>query len=105
MKEVTVVCTSCNRPDLLEKTLESFFKYNTYPIELDYFNVIDDSGVVGCNDHLKEKFPSVSFWYNPENIGQVATIDKMYGYVTVRTQWFPHCFYFNIALQQILELE
>jgi GT2 family glycosyltransferase len=80
MKEVSVVLTSCNRPDLLEKTLDSFFKYNTYPIT--EFNIIDDSGVVGCNDQLKEKFPSVSFWYNPTNIGQVASIDKMYGYVT-----------------------
>ena len=44
-KEVTVVLTSCNRPDLLEKTLDSFFKYNTYPITT--FNIIDDSGVVG----------------------------------------------------------
>lgn len=79
-KEVTVVCTSCNRPDLLEKTLESFFKYNTYPISS--FQIIDDSGVVGCNDYLKEKFPLVNFWYNEVNLGQVASIDKMYGYVT-----------------------
>ena len=79
-KEVTVVLTSCNRPDLLEKTLDSFFKYNTYPITT--FNIIDDSGVVGCNDHLQTKFPSVNFWYNETNLGQVASIDKMYGYVT-----------------------
>ena len=81
MKEVTVVCTSCNRPDLLEKTLDSFFKYNTYPIER--FIVIDDSGGnCDCNDELKDKFPSVDFWYNAENIGQVASIDRVYGYVT-----------------------
>lgn len=80
MKEVTIVCTSCNRPDLLEKTLDSFFKYNTY--QLSAFHIIDDSAVIGCNDILKEKFPSISFWYNETNIGQVASIDKMYGYVT-----------------------
>lgn len=80
MKEVTAVCTSCNRPDLLEKTLDSFFKYNTY--QLSAFHVIDDSGMVGCNDHLKKKFPSVNFWYNEVNLGQVKSIDKMYGYVT-----------------------
>ena len=79
-KEVTVVCTSCNRPDLLEKTLDSFFKYNTY--SLDSFIVIDDSGIFGCNDHLQIKFPIINFQYNKTNIGQVASIDRMYGYVT-----------------------
>jgi len=79
-KEVTIICTSCNRPDLLEKTLDSFFKYNTYDFK--YFHVWDDSGIVGCNKHLEDKFPSVSFWYNETNIGQVSTIDKAYGYVT-----------------------
>lgn len=32
-KEVTVFITSFNRPDLLKITLESFLKYNTYPIK------------------------------------------------------------------------
>jgi hypothetical protein len=60
-KEVTVVCTSCNRPDLLEKTLDSFHKYNTY--QLDSFIVIDDSGIVGCNDHLQTKFPTLDITF------------------------------------------
>lgn len=33
MKKITFVLTSCGRNDLLEKTLDSFFKWNTYPIE------------------------------------------------------------------------
>jgi GT2 family glycosyltransferase len=78
-KEVSVVLTACNRPDLLEKTLDSFFKYNTYPIT--EFNVIDDSGITICNDHLQEKFPSVTFWYNQTNIGQVASIDRIYSHI------------------------
>ena len=80
-KEVTVVCTSCNRPDLLEKTLDSFHKYNTYPIER--FIVIDDGGGnCDCNNHLQDKFPSVDFWYNANNIGQIGSIDRVYPYVT-----------------------
>ena len=31
--EVSLVITSCGRFDLLEETLDSFFKYNTYPIK------------------------------------------------------------------------
>ena len=33
MKDVSLVVTSCGRFDLLERTLDSFFKYNTYPIK------------------------------------------------------------------------
>ena len=33
MKEVSLVITSCGRFDLLEKTLDSFFEENTYPIK------------------------------------------------------------------------
>ena len=33
MKEVTLVITSCEKFDLLEETLDSFFEYNTYPIK------------------------------------------------------------------------
>jgi hypothetical protein len=33
MKEVTLVITSCNRIDLLKKTIASFERFNTYPIK------------------------------------------------------------------------
>jgi len=48
MKEVTVVLTACNRADLLEKTLDSFFEMNTYPLKR--FIIIDDGMNFGCND-------------------------------------------------------
>jgi hypothetical protein len=38
--DVTLVLTSCGRQDLLERTLDSFFVYNTYPIR--EFIVIED---------------------------------------------------------------
>jgi len=31
-KEITLVVTSCGRYDLLAKTLESFYRWNTYPV-------------------------------------------------------------------------
>jgi GT2 family glycosyltransferase len=78
-RTVTVLCTSFNRPDLLERTLTSFFKFNTYPIE--NFVVLDDSMVWGCNDLLKDKFPTVRFEYNSERIGQIKSIDRLYEFV------------------------
>lgn len=41
-KQVTLVITACGRPHLLKRTLESFMKYNTYPI-IEGF-IIEDSG-------------------------------------------------------------
>jgi GT2 family glycosyltransferase len=79
-QSVTVICTSFNRPDLLERTLTSFFKFNTHK-HIDAIIVLDDSGTVGCNDHLKAKFPTVQFQYNYERIGQIKSIDKLYAQI------------------------
>lgn len=88
--EVTIVITSCNRAGLLEKTLESFVNMNTYPIKVTY--LIDDSGVIGCNDSVVAKYKdalTIVSIYNQVNLGQVASIDKVYSYV--RTKWIFHC--------------
>lgn len=81
-RTVSVACTSFNRPDLLERMLRSFFHYNNYPI--DEFIVLDDSGEVGCNDHLKKEFPQVWFQYNDERLGQIEAIDRMYQQLETR---------------------
>lgn len=86
MSNVTAVCTSCNRPDLLEKTLDTFFANNTY--ELADFIIIDDSTVIGCNDHLLTKYPQLTLIYNEENLGQIASIDKAYS--QVKTDYVFH---------------
>jgi GT2 family glycosyltransferase len=44
MKSVTLVITTHNRTDLLEKTLITFFKYNTYPIKK--VVIVEDSGIL-----------------------------------------------------------
>lgn len=90
LEDITLVITSCNRPLLLDKTLESFIKYNTYPIKETY--IIDDSGIVGCNDSVICKYGDtlkIKMIYNHKNIGQVNSIDKIYSYVT--TKWIFHC--------------
>jgi GT2 family glycosyltransferase len=76
MKQITAVCTSFNRPDLLETTLRSFHKFNTYPLAR--FIVQDDSGEVGCNDRLCAEFPHVEFRYNPQRVGQIRSADIAY---------------------------
>jgi hypothetical protein len=46
--DVTLFITSCGRPDLLKITLESFIKYNTYPIKEAI--ICEDSGINGIID-------------------------------------------------------
>ena len=88
-KSVTVVITSCDRPGLLEKTLDSFMKYNTYLIK--EYIIIDDSGKIGINDFLLDKYSTknINLLYNKKNMGQVKSIDKAYEYVT--TKYIFHC--------------
>jgi len=87
MKEVTVVLTACNRADLLEKTLDSFFKMNTYPLKR--FIIIDDGMNFGCNDFVKEKynFP-IELIYNDPKLYQIKSVD--YAYSLVDTEYIFH---------------
>jgi hypothetical protein len=85
---VTLVITSCGRFDLLEQTIISFFKHNTYPI----FEciIVEDSGTVSNLDFLKPHIPvPYKFLINEINIGQLASIDKAYNEVT--TPYIFHC--------------
>lgn len=85
--DVTVVLTSCNRPTLLEETLRSFDKFNTYPLHS--FIIVEDSGVKGCNDRLKKKYPFITWIDNEVNKGQAYSIDLAYS--LVRTKYIFHC--------------
>jgi hypothetical protein len=87
--DITMIITSCNRPELLKKTLESFLKFNTYPIKETF--IIDDSGLYGCNDIIQPfiNVLNIKMIYNKVNIGQIQSIDKVYSYVT--TKYIFHC--------------
>jgi len=87
---VTLVITTCNRNDLLETTLRSFFKYNTYPIKKTV--IIDDSGLGNTLDwELIKKciIGPYKIIINEINIGQIASIDK--AYAEVETDYIFHC--------------
>jgi hypothetical protein len=87
-RKVTLVVTSCGRFDLLEKTLISFFKYNTYPIE--ECIIVEDSGTVKDLNFLNNilKVPT-RFLINPQNLGQMPSIDR--AYTEVKTSYIFHC--------------
>lgn len=80
MKEVTVVLTACNRADLLERTLDSFFEMNTYPLKR--FIIIDDGMNFGCNDFVKTKYKfPIELIYNDPKLFQIRSIDAAYSLV------------------------
>lgn len=87
--KVTFVLTSCKRFDLLEPTLQSFLKYNTYPI--DEFIIIEDSPDIVKLNRVLEKFPGIKFTvlYNDPQIGQLRSIDRAYS--LVKTDYIFHC--------------
>lgn len=81
-KEVTCILTSCGRQDLLEITLDSFLKFNEYPIK--EYLIYEDSGVAGINDKLKEKYKKLPFkWFEPNRrTGQIVALDTLWQNVT-----------------------
>lgn len=90
--DVTVVITSCNRFDLLEKTIDSFLKYNTYPIKE---IIVSEDG--GMNDDIvrlmsSSKYEGVEirwFFFPDGRQGQIKSIDRAYSLVT--THYIFHC--------------
>lgn len=88
MNKVTLVVTSCGRTDLLERTLKSFFEFNTYPISK--VIIVEDSGVPQDFSNLYNliRIP-LKIIVNKTNIGQVASIDK--AYAEVETDYIFHC--------------
>jgi hypothetical protein len=85
---ITVVLTSCGRPDLLARTLDSFLQFNTCPVR--DFIVMED-GVAPASLSSDERYQSrgVRFLATGRRMGQMAAIDMAYGYV--RTEYIFHC--------------
>jgi hypothetical protein len=86
--EVTLFLTACNRPRLLKQTLESFVKFNTYPIKEAI--IMEDSGLQGINDFAKEILPCpVTILYNERRMGQMKSIEN--GLKYLKTSYVFHC--------------
>lgn len=84
---VSVVLTSCGRPDLLKRTIDSFNKYNTFPVN--QFIIVEDSGNKAICNELRLKYPEYTLILNERNIGLIASIDK--GYSFVNSPFIFHC--------------
>lgn len=75
---VTVLLTSCGRQDLLEITIDSFLKMNTYDIK--EFWVYEDSGIDNVNAHLKNKYSFIK-WIEPSTRqGQIVALDALWSH-------------------------
>jgi GT2 family glycosyltransferase len=86
--QITLVMTSCGRLNLLQRTLRSFLKFNTYPIAKGI--IIEDSGRLDLNASLDIEFPfPVTIIQNQTNLGQIKSIDIAYSHV--KTSYIFHC--------------
>ena len=88
-QKVTFVLTSCKRFDLLEQTLRSFLKYNTYPIEENI--VIEDGPEIEKLTLILNKFSDIKFkaLFNNPQLGQLRSIERAYSHVI--TEFIFHC--------------
>lgn len=88
MSKITVCLTSCNRFDLLQKTLDSFFATNTYPVER--FIIAEDSVKPDMQNKISSKYKDkVELIFNPVNLGIYKSVDNMYN--LVNTEFIFHC--------------
>jgi hypothetical protein len=85
---VSLFLTSCNRPQLLRRTLESFVQHNTYPIE--YGVIVEDSGLKGINDFANAIVPfPLKIIYADQRRGQMKSIEN--GLQYLNTDYVFHC--------------
>ena len=81
-RDVTLVVTSCGRPDLLNRTLNSFFSFNRYPVQT---ILIED----GSANPPSIEIPNLTYFANGKRQGQVYSIDR--AYQEVKTPYIFHC--------------
>lgn len=84
---VTVVITSCNRIDLLQKTTQSFLEYNTYPVS--EYIIVDDSGNAQAHAEIRRLYPDWTLILDSQHRGQIQCIDDAYS--RVKTPYIFHC--------------
>jgi len=70
---MSFVLTSCGRFDLLDRTLQSFFKFNNFPLEALYLT--EDSVDRDIYKKIDEKWSSkLNLLFNKKKKGQIQSI-------------------------------
>lgn len=80
---VTVIITSCGRPDLLSRTLTTFFHSNNYPITEYYLN--EDSGNNEIISYINQQYPFIKCFNQPVKLGLSASLDLLLS--KAKTEW------------------
>lgn len=110
-KEVTVCLTSCGRYDLLEKTLKSFFKFNSYPIKSLYIYEDRDLSaeeIIELSDLIQGAVPLNQYCEILHGkSGQIKAIDQLYEMVD--TEYIFHIeddweFYAHNFIEQSIDI-
>lgn len=86
---ITFIATSCGRLDLLEKTIDSFLKFNTAPIE--QYIISEDDKDVDLTE-LKVKYQEHNFYWiqnSGPRYGFLGNNDFIYKHAN--TPWVFHC--------------
>ena len=87
-EKISFVLTSCGRTDLLDPTLESFFKFNSFRIEKLY--LVEDSVNPSVYEHIKEKWDDkLELIFNKKKKGQIQSIVDTYN--LIKTPFVFHC--------------
>lgn len=86
--DVTVVITSCNRFELLAKTLQSFFAYNTYAGIKEIIIFEDSEHYPDILETIDSPIP-IRVIFLGINLGHLLAIDIAYSHVT--TELIFHC--------------
>jgi GT2 family glycosyltransferase len=75
MSRVTLIITSYNRFDLLEQTIDSFEKMNTYPLADKLIH--EDSGNEKVAAKISDRFPSFRVISPEKQIGYSRSLDRL----------------------------
>ncbi len=87
LEPFSVVITSCNRFDLLQRTVRSLLETMDGPLE--EILVIEDSGEEAVFDVLKDLDKRIRIIVNQPQLGQMKAIDRAYGEIC--TDFVFHC--------------
>jgi hypothetical protein len=74
---ITLVINSCARLDLLDRTIESFNKFNSVPDLIKHRIIVDDSGNEAVHEQLRQKYKDYTLLLK-EHRGLIPCVDDAF---------------------------